>query len=74
MFPDKNIILKYTINLDWNLSFRWRFLVSPEYELNIFQDSAFAGLQHIFTTLTHQHRRKLKNQEVQVMCTNIHWN
>lgn len=63
IFSDKNIILKYAINLDWNLSFRARFLVSPEYEPKIFRDSAFAGLQHIFTTLTHQQRRKLKNQE-----------
>lgn len=41
MFSDGNIF-QHTINLDWNLSFMARFLVSPEYELTIFQDSCWA--------------------------------
>lgn len=41
MFSDGNI-LQHIINLDWNLSFTARLLVSPEHELNIFQNSCWA--------------------------------
>lgn len=41
MFSDGNT-LQHIINLDWNLSFTARLLVSPEYELNIFQNSRWA--------------------------------
>lgn len=49
MFSDGNI-LQYTINLDWNLSFTARFLVSAEYELNIFQDSVLYSWASLMNT------------------------
>lgn len=44
MCSDGNI-LQRTINLDWKLNFTARFLLIPEYELNIFQDSCWAPAQ-----------------------------